>query len=152
MLSVEPTGQILGATLRGVDLRQDLSHQDFASVLRALGEHGVLCFPGQALEADDLRRFSSRFGDLQVIKGIPHHEPGMPEVTILSNVKQDGKLIGAPDAGQAWHTDMTYAQTVGFVNVLSAFMVPMRDGRALGGTEFTNTQAAADDLLSRLDQ
>ncbi len=146
MLTIEPSGKILGATVRGADLRQDLSREDFAAVLRALGEHGVLCFPGQALEAAELRRFSSRFGDIQVIKGIPHHEPGMPEVTILSNVKVNGKLIGAPDAGQSWHTDMTYAKTMGFVNVLSAFKVPMRDGRALGGTEFTNTQAAAADL------
>jgi alpha-ketoglutarate-dependent taurine dioxygenase len=146
MLTIQPSGKILGATVRGVDLHHDLAREDFAAILRALGEYGVLCFPGQALEAADLRRFSSRFGDIQVIKGIPHHEPGMPEVTILSNVKVDGKLIGAPDAGQSWHTDMTYAKTMGFVNVLSAFMVPMRDGRALGGTEFTNTQAAATDL------
>jgi taurine dioxygenase len=143
---ITPSGQILGATVSGVDLRQDLSRQDFGTVLRALGEHGVLCFPGQALEAADLRRFSTRFGDLQVLKNIPHHEPGMPEVTILSNVKVGGKLIGAPDAGQSWHTDMSYAKTIGFVNILSAFQVPVRDGRVLGGTEFTNTQAAAADL------
>jgi len=51
--------------------------------------------------------------------------------------------LGAHDAGQSWHTDMTYSQTMGFVNVLSAFKVPARGGRVLGGTEFTNTQAAA---------
>ena len=143
---ITPTGKTLGATVSGVDLRQDLSRADFGTILRALGEHGVLCFPGQALEAADLRRFSTRFGDLQVLKNIPHHEPGMPEVTILSNVKVDGKLIGAPDAGQSWHTDMSYSTTIGFVNILSAFQVPMRDGRVLGGPEFTNTQAAAADL------
>jgi taurine dioxygenase len=150
MLSIEPTGQILGATVRGADLRRDLSPADFATVLRALGEHGVLRFPGQALEAADLRRFSARFGEIQVLKNIPHIEPGMPEVTVLSNVTVDGKLIGAPDAGQSWHTDMTYSQTMGFVNVLSAFKVPVRDGRVLGGTEFTNTQAAAADLPPEL--
>jgi len=152
MLTIEPTGKILGATARGVDLRQVLSRADFAAILRALGEHGVLRFPGQALEAADLKRFSSRFGALQVLKNIPHHEPGMPEVTILSNVKVDGKLIGAPDAGQSWHTDMSYGQTIGFVNVLSAFKVPVRNGRVLGGTEFTNTQAAAADLPADLTE
>lgn len=146
MLAIEPTGQILGATIRGIDLRQDLSRADFAAILRALGEHGVLRFPGQALEAADLRRFSARFGHIQVLPNLPHIEPGMPEVTILSNVTVDGKLIGAPDAGQSWHTDMTYSQTRGFVNVLSCFQVPVRDGKALGSTEFTNTQAAAADL------
>lgn len=146
MATIEPTGQTLGATVHGIDLRQDLSRADFSTILRALGTHGVLRFPGQALEAPDLKRFSERFGALQVLKGIPQHEPGIPEVTILSNIRVDGKLIGVPDGGQSWHTEMSYSQTIGFVNVLSAFEVPVRDGRVLGGTEFTNTQAAAADL------
>ena len=117
MLSVEPTGTILGATLKGIDLKQDLSPHDFATILRALGEYGVLRFPGQWLDAAELKAFSARFGEIQVLRGNANHEPGMPEVTILSNVKKDGKLIGAPDAGQSWHTDMTYSQAKGFVNV-----------------------------------
>ena len=146
MLTVTPTGQILGATITGVDLKTDIAKADFAGILRALGEYGVLRFPGQHLDAASLKRFSERFGQIQVLKGVKHHEPGMPEVTVLSNVKVNGEPIGAPDAGQSWHTDMTYSQTKGFVNILSAFMVPMRDGKPVGSTEFTNTQAAAADL------
>jgi taurine dioxygenase len=41
---------------------------------------------------------------------------------------------------------MTYNRVVGFVNVLVALKVPVRDGRALGATEFANTQAAYADL------
>ncbi len=73
-------------------------------------------------------------------------EPGMPEVSVLSNVVVNGQPIGIPDAGQDWHTDMTYNRVVGFVNVLVAKQVPVRDGKVLGGTEFANTQAAYDDL------
>lgn len=42
------------------------------------------------------------------------------EIGILSNLKEDGKYIGSPDAGQDWHTDMTYREVPGFVNVLMA--------------------------------
>ncbi len=150
MPTIEPTGQILGATVAGVDLRDALPPDAFAAILRALGRYGVLRFPDQALDAADLACFSARFGQLQVLKNIPHHEPGMPEVTILSNIRVDGQLIGAPDAGQSWHTDMSYSRTIGFVNVLSAFQVPVRDGKVLGATEFTNTQAAAADLPADL--
>ncbi len=152
MLRIEPTGQILGATVHGLDLKQDLSRENFAVILRTLGEYGVLRFPDQWLDAPDLKRFSARFGEIQILKGVRHHEPGMPEVTILSNVTVDGQLIGAPDAGQSWHTDMTYSRAKGFVNVLSAFKVPVRDGKPLGSTEFTNTQAAAADLPPELVQ
>ena len=144
MLTIEPGNAILGARITGVDLNQPLSDADQARVVQALGKYGVLCFPNQLIEAPALKRFSSRFGELQIIS--KKVEPGMPEVSILSNVMENGDYIGAPDAGQDWHTDMTYNKTPGFVNVLVAHKVPMRDGQPRGGTEFTNTQAAYEDL------
>lgn len=145
-MNIVDTDQILGATVTGVDLRQPLSKGDFAALLRALGRRGVLRFPGQLISPAELRQFSSRFGQLQVLTASKHTEPGMPDVTILSNIVQDGKAIGSADAGQFWHTDMSYNAVIGFVNVLVAHAVPMRDGKALGATEFTNTQAAYEDL------
>jgi taurine dioxygenase len=144
MLTIEPGNAILGATVTGVDLARPLSDADHARVVRALGQHGVLCFPKQPIDAAALRSFSARFGDLQVLSRTA--EPGMPEVSILSNVVENGRYIGTPDAGQDWHTDMTYNRVVGFVNVLVAHKVPSRNGKPLGATEFTNTQAAYDDL------
>jgi taurine dioxygenase len=61
-------------------------------------------------------------------------------------------LIGIPDAGQNWHTDMTYNRSVGYANALLAFQVPMRDGRTLGATEFCDTAAAYADLPNELKQ
>jgi taurine dioxygenase len=144
MLKIEPGNAVLGAKITGVDLAHPLSDADHARVVRALGEYGVLCFPNQPIDAAALRSFSSRFGELQVLAR--NAEPGMPEVSILSNVVEDGQFIGTPDAGQDWHTDMTYNRVVGFVNVLVAHKVPTRDGKPLGATEFTNTRAAYDDL------
>jgi taurine dioxygenase len=146
MLTIEPGTEILGAKVTGVDLDAPLSDAEFESITRALGEYGVLCFPNQPIEAAALRAFSSRFGALQTILGSTRVEPGLPEVSILSNVIENGRPIGIPDAGQDWHTDMTYNSVVGFVNVLVAKKVPARDGKPLGGTEFTNTQAAYADL------
>ena len=147
MLTIQHHDTSLGATVTGVDLARPLSDADFASVLHALGTRGVLRFPNQPIDAAALRRFSARFGELQVISSAKGRtEPGMPEVSILSNVVENGRPIGIPDAGQDWHTDMTYNRVVGFVNVLVALKVPTRDGRALGATEFANTQAAYEDL------
>lgn len=146
MIDIQPGNGVLGARVIGVDLAQPLADADFAAILKALGRHGVLCFPRQPIDAAALKSFSARFGKLQVVHGIPYFEPGMPEVSILSNIVEDGRQIGVPDAGQDWHTDMTYNHTVGFVNVLVAHRVPVRDGKPLGATEFANTRAAYDDL------
>jgi len=148
--AVEPSGQILGATVRGLDLAKPLSDVDFATILEALGRHGVLRFPAQQLEATELRDFSRRFGRIQATLTGRHHEPGMPEVGYLSNIIENGEPIGITDAGQDWHTDMSYNETVGFLNVLYAVKVPRRDGQVLGATMFANTQAAYEDLAPEL--
>jgi taurine dioxygenase len=148
--TIEPTGQILGATVRGLDLAEPLSDASFATILQALGAHGVLHFPDQKLEARELRDFSQRFGRIQATLTGRHHEPGMPEVGILSNIIENGEPIGITDAGQDWHTDMSYNETIGFLNVLYAVKVPRRDGRVLGATMFANTQAAYEDLAPEL--
>jgi len=149
MTTIEPSGRILGATVSGVDLSQPLSDADFATVLVALGRHGVLRFPAQRLEAAALRDFSQRFGRIQAML-TGYHEPGMPEVGILSNVVENGRPIGLADAGQDWHTDMSYNATIGFLNVLFAVKVPRRDGRVLGATAFVSTHAAYDGLPSEI--
>src|SRR5262245_7894513 len=151
MLSIEPTGQILGATVRGVDLGTPLADEDFAAILHAFGGHGVLRFPDQKLDASALRDFSQRFGSIQAMLS-GYHEPDMPEVGILSNVVENGRLIGLPDAGQDWHTDMSYNATIGFLNVLYAVKVPRRNGQALGATAFVNTHAAYDGLSPALKE
>jgi taurine dioxygenase len=71
-----------------------------------------------------------------------YQEPGHPEVMILSNKKVDGKPIGLGDAGQDWHTDMSYSKMIAFTNVLYGLEIPHRDGQPLGGTEFSNMRAA----------
>jgi taurine dioxygenase len=151
MATIEPSGEILGATVRGVDLSHPLSDGDFAAVLRALGRFGVLRFPAQRLEAAALRDFSGRFGRIQTMLS-GYHEPEMPEVGILSNVVENGRPIGLADAGQDWHTDMSYNPTVGFLNVLYAVRVPRRNGQVLGATAFVSTQAAYDDLAPALKE
>jgi taurine dioxygenase len=156
MLAIEPTGAVLGATARGIDLAHPLSERDFAQILLALGNYGVLRLPDQHLDLGALKRFSEQFGEIQgpATRGRDSTQE-YPEIDILSNLKEDGHYIGSPDAGQDWHTDMTYREVPGFVNVLYGIRIPHRDGRPLGGTEFSNMHAAYEalpaDIKTRLD-
>ena len=105
-MDITRSGQTLGARITDIDLGIPLPDNEFRSILRALGEHGVLCFPRQKLDTDQLAAFGRRFGELEINVANNYHEPNHPEMMILSNMKQDGKQIGANDAGQGWHTDM----------------------------------------------
>ena len=145
-MKIHPSGGAMGATIEGIDLAQPLSERDFKQILRALGEHGVLCFPKQQLATEEFVRFGCMFGELEINVANQFHEPGFPEVMVLSNMTADGKPVGLGDAGQGWHTDMSYSKEIALANVLYAIKVPARDGRALGDTQFRNMHAAYDDL------
>ena len=145
-LIVTPSSGILGATVEGLDLSAPLAQQDFDAVLRALGQHAVIRFPRQRLTARELAEFSGRFGELEINVANAYQEPGLPQVMILSNIVENGKPIGLADAGQGWHTDMSYSRMIAFANVLYGIQIPHRDGVPLGATEFSDMRAAYDDL------
>ncbi len=151
-MQLTPTNQTVGATVEGIDLAQPLGRVDFGTILRVLGEYGVLCFPQQSLTAPQLKAFSEHFGGLQSSLTGTYCEPGMPEVMILSNVVENGQPVGLADAGQDWHTDMSYNELIGFTNVLYGIKIPRRDGQPLGNTEFANMHQAYDDLDPALKQ
>ena len=55
MISLEPSGETLGATVHDIDLAQPPGDADFGAILLALGQYGVLHFANQRLEATALR-------------------------------------------------------------------------------------------------
>ena len=141
-----PSGKSLGARVEGIDLAQPLSDEQFKQLEQALGQYGVLSYPKQNLTSLQLKEFSARFGRLEINVANLYQEPGLPEVMILSNKVENGKPLGLSDAGQDWHTDMSYSSMIAFTNVLYGIEIPHRDGEPLGHTEFCNMHAAYEDL------
>ncbi len=155
MWNVKTSGETLGCRIDGMDLSKPFGRDELGFTLRALAEHGVVCFPDQCLNAAHQVAFSRAFGELEVHVSGAYQEPGHPEMMILSNIVQDGKPVGLADAGQDWHTDMSFSKTIAFLNVLYALKVPRRDGRPLGATLFANMADAYDalslDMRQRVD-
>jgi taurine dioxygenase len=152
-MRIIPNNSGPGARVEAIDLRDPLSAEDFRTLLRALGNYGVLCFPGQDLDAAQLAAYAGRFGTLEVNVANLFHAEGHPEIMHLSNMKDaSGKPIGLSDAGQGWHTDMSYSKDIALANVLHAKVVPMRDGRPLGDTQFRDMHAAYADLPAEVRQ
>ena len=149
---ITPNEDILGAKIEGIDLTRALNPGDFRTILRALGKYGVLCFPEQSLEPGQLSAFGANFGELEINVANKYHAEDHPEVMVLSNIMVDGKQIGLVDAGQLWHTDVSYASEIAFANVLHAKVVPTRDGKPLGDTQFRSMYAAYEDLPAAVKQ
>jgi taurine dioxygenase len=148
-MKIVPSGETLGATIEGLELWKALAQEQLVAVIQALGRYGVVRFPRQTLTGRELRDFAAQLGDLEINVGSKgYQEPGVPEVMILSNIVENGRPIGLADAGQGWHTDMSYSRMIAFANVLYGIKIPKRNGKALGATQFANMQAAYADLPS----
>lgn len=145
-LSVRHTDLPLGAFITGGDLSAVVDEQTFAVIKRTLDERSVVVLKGQRIGPEHLTRFASRFGKLLVHAHSKNVLPDFPAVSVLSNIVEEGKNIGVPDAGMVWHTDGSYLDTPDMYTFLYGIEIPEKDGKPLGNTLYSSTAAAYDAL------
>ena len=155
-MSIVPTAAVLGAEVRGVDLAERLDDETFRRIDDALSRHGMLFFRNQDITVEQQIAFARRFGDAAPNVNQQACLPGYPEVMVVSNVKENGRLIGVSDAGITWHTDQSAYPRPPRCSVLYAKEVPVADdGTVLGDTIFSSAAAAYDvlpaDIKARLE-
>jgi taurine dioxygenase len=156
MYDVVPLSPAIGAEIRGADLSKPLSEPAFKAVFDAWMRHSVLLFRGQKLSDEQLVEFSRRFGTLDAAppneasnKYNDAHVAGMPEITVISNVVQNGAPIGALGADEsAWHTDMSYMPKPPSASILYGLETPP----AGGDTGFANMYLAYETLPADLKE
>ncbi len=151
ILNIIPNKAVLGAEVRGIDLKS-LDDAQFAAFKRAWHQHEVLLVRGQTLSDQDLVAFSRRFGDLDwapVQETGRRFVEGIPEIYIVSNVKLNGEPIGSLGSGEAvWHTDMSYLDVPPMASMLYALEIPPVGGN----TSFCSMYAIYDALPAALKQ
>src|SRR3984893_5183269 len=159
-LTVQRTGAALGADIEGLDLSAKLPAGTVDAIKEAWGAHLVLRFRGQQLEDDQLMRFSAHFGELDLAPVIAAArvkaadgteveavEEGPRYVSVISNIIENGKAIGALGAYESiWHTDMSYNREPPCASALYALEVPPSGGN----TGFANMYLAYEQLPQSL--
>ena len=108
-LTIQRVGYACGARVTGPDLSKPLPAADLEAIHRAWLEHQVLVFPGQKLDPHSLVAFTRHFGELDDYSSQPfNRHPDIKEVFVLTNKWSDGKPSKTYNAGQNWHTDLSY--------------------------------------------
>ena len=147
-VGVKPMSPWLGAEITGVDASQPISAERFAEVRRAWLDHLVIVLRNQVLDEDQQVRFAEGFGPL--IKGRnpgPPYSPTNNSVLYISNVRENGELIGAhPDGEMEFHTDQAHQEKPSAATMLYAIDVPRKGGETL----FVNAYHAYETLPAAL--
>jgi alpha-ketoglutarate-dependent taurine dioxygenase len=144
--AVRPLSPALGAEIVGVDLGQEIDDRTFAQIRDAWHQHLVILLRDQELNEEDQVRFAEKFGPPAVIhtkQFVRNH----PAVMLISNIREDGKPIGAlPDGEMHFHTDQCHQERPAMASMLYAIEVP----RAGGNTLFANGYKAYETLPDAL--
>lgn len=118
-VTIQPLNAPLGAEVIGLNLQASISDDDHTILNQAWLDHKVLLFRGQRMDFDQQISFSKVFGELEapVMKllkytdGTGQKSSVPPEITIVSNIKENGKPIGQLGNGEAlWHSDSNFIE------------------------------------------
>lgn len=152
-LRITPSSQYpFGCRIEGVNILAGVDDQTAQQISEALNHYLVVCVSGKPYGSEQLVNLATQIGPLEINVSKAFQNSRYPQVMTLSNVMVDGKPQGLADAGQEWHTDMSYNRISGRATILHAHQVPFKDGRALGDTVFRSIHAAYEALPPNLKE
>jgi len=154
-----PLSAACGAEIRGADLTRPLAAGTVHAIKEAWNRHLVLVFRGQTLTQDDQLRFASCFGDLGDRRKPPEALRSRAEgvaqdnqkILLVSNVKVDGKPIGAFGEGEFWfHIDSGYTPRPYKYTFLYAIELPSIGGNTMFSNMYKAYEAVPAVLKDKL--
>lgn len=161
-VEIHPFAAGCGAEIRGVDIREKLSTADRDAIRTAWLDNLVLRFRAVPMTDAQHMEFTRQFGELEfnpakLIEkqyGVSTEKSGRksevpPEISVISNIVEDGKAIGGLGDGEAfWHTDSSFVDVPPAASLLRSLECPPPS--AGGATSFLNCYSAYDDLPKTL--
>jgi len=149
--TVRPLSPALGAEILGVDLRDPIDEALKQSFLDAWHRHLVLLLRAQTLDEDAQVRFAESFGALAKTTSGRKFSVKHPSVMLVSNIREDGKPIGAlPDGEMHFHTDQCHQATPAKATMLYAIEVPRQGGNTLFANAYTAYETLPEDIRRRI--
>jgi taurine dioxygenase len=149
-LTVRPLSKALGIEVSGVDLRDDLGDEVFAEILKAWHEGLIILLRNQDLDEEQQWQFGLRFGPLSG-GHIRELESTRVGVLYVSNVREDGKLIGIlPDGEMQFHSDQCYREQPSQGSMLHAIEIPTVGGNTLFANCYAAYETLPEDIKQRL--
>jgi taurine dioxygenase len=125
-MQVSPLTPRLGAEISAIDVRR-LQSADIAELRQLWLRYKVLFLRDQAIDLDDLLKFSRHFGELMRLPYIKPHD-GYPD--IIRVLKQADEVDMGVFGGD-WHSDFSFLEAPPSASILYAEQVPEVGGDTL---------------------
>jgi taurine dioxygenase len=146
-----PLTPAIGAEIIGVDLSQPMSDATFAKVLETWHQNLVILFRDQDMTEDDQVRFGERFGP-PAVSHTRRFTTKNPAVMLISNIRENGELIGAlPDGEMNFHTDQCHQERPAMASMLYSLEVPSTGGNTLFANAYLAYETLPEALKTKIE-
>jgi taurine dioxygenase len=146
-----PLAPAIGAEIIGVDLSRPMSDDLFAKVLETWHQSLVILFRDQDLTEDEQVRFGERFGP-PAVSHTRRYTTTNPAVMLISNIRENGQLIGAlPDGEMHFHTDQCHQERPAMASMLYSLEVPNRGGNTLFANAYLAYETLPEPMQKQLE-
>ena len=150
--ALRPLSPALGAEISGIDLRDPIDAALKGKLLDAWHEHLIILLRDQVLDEDAQVRFAETFGPPAKITSGRSFSVRHPSVMLISNIRQDGKPIGAlPDGEMQFHTDQCHQAVPAKATLLYAIEIPSHGGNTLFANAYAAYATLPDDIKARIE-
>ena len=137
-LEIIPITPLIGAEIKNIDLKNNLTEVNVKQIRSAFLNHSVLFFRDQKLSIDEQKVFGKYFGDLHIHPARDRNGiEGHPEILYI-NAGPDTSRVNGDD----WHSDVSCDQEPPMGSILRIFEAPNNGGDTL----FASMYAAYDAL------
>lgn len=143
---IEPSGQVCGARITGVNLGEPLDAEMVAAIRAAWLEHHVVSFPGQPMSDDDLERFTLAFGPFGDDPYIAPVQGREHVIAVRRRADETSSLFA-----ENWHSDWSFQPRPPAGTCLLAITIPPVGGDTWFADQHAALDAMPDDLRRRLD-
>lgn len=150
-LRTRPLSPALGAEILNVDLSRPMPGALFESIRACWHDGIVVLFRDQHLSEADQVRFAERFGQL-ALSHTRRYTTANPAVMLISNIRENGKQIGAlPDGEMQFHSDQCYQEKPAMASMLYAIEIPSAGGNTLFANAYKAYETLPEEIKHRLD-
>ncbi len=154
-VTINPLSNACGVEILGVDMKADLSKADTSEIYQAWLDYLVVVIRDQQdLTPADQKKFCGNFGKIGEYnrpKERQHPKHASDEIMLVSNVREDGRVIGAhPDGEMMWHTDTPYLRNPHKATTLYGVEIPKIGGNTKFSNQYMVYEALPGEIKGRL--
>tara|TARA_Y100000996_G_scaffold102371_1_gene74604 strand:+ start:449 stop:1297 length:849 start_codon:yes stop_codon:yes gene_type:complete len=145
-LNINETNEACGATITGIDLTKDITKRTLDQIRDLWLKHHVLSFPNQAMNDDDLERFTLYFGSFG---DDPFIAPISGRKNIIAVKRTANEKV--PIFADNWHTDWSFQENPPAGTCLFGKIIPSEGGDTLFANQHLALESMPSELRNKLE-